>query len=188
MIENDVSRRERSSIQLRFNFSIRSAVVFEVDVPHHDLLASCPSRNETAERQLTMRRAEEFALLSQNAVQNPSSHPDLSYRSSPRKIMEVRMAIGVAADFVTLILHPNHELRILLGGAANDKECDFHCVIAKDVQHPRGMDRIRAVIDRDGNLRPVAITMFEQSSVGNGAEQRFLNQSMCFRCVPVRTR
>ena len=61
--------------------------------------------------------------------------------------MKIRMAIGMASNVVTILLHAHHDLRILFGGAAHNKKCGFHGVISKDVQNARRMDWIRAVID-----------------------------------------
>jgi hypothetical protein len=71
------------------------------------------------------------------------------------------MAIRVATDLVPLFPHPQYKFRILFGGAPDYKEGSFHRVISKEVQHARSVNRIRPVIDCDGNLRAVPIPMLK---------------------------
>jgi len=106
-------------------------------------------------------RAKKSAFFPKDMVQYPSGHPDLSNGSRPGKPVEVWVAIRVATDFVSFFLHPQHEFRILFGGTAHNEESSSHRVISKDVQHPRGMDWIRSVINGDGNLRPVPTPMLK---------------------------
>ena len=67
----------------------------------------------------------------------------------------------MAANLVPFFLHAHHDIRVLLGGSTYYKKRSLHLVIAKNVQYLWRIDRIRPVIDGDGNLRPVPISMLQ---------------------------
>jgi len=62
-------------------------------------------------------------------------------------MIEVWVAIGMAADIVPFLFHALHDFRILLGSSPHHKKCGLHRVITENVQYPRGIDGIRSVID-----------------------------------------
>ena len=79
---------------------------------------------------------------------------------------ELYVAVGVVADEMTFVVHPFDEIRMEFCVFPRDKKGRFHAALFQFIEKMGGVDRVRAVIEREGGTFDVG------GGLGSGGDRR----------------